>query len=286
MKVAFALASAALATLAVAQDPDGFTRCGAPEPPVVLMNEDPEIDARDDSLHLENRQGKVQTTNVNTYVHIVTSPDREGAYTEEQVEQQMQKMNEAYASTGFSFNYISLDFTVEPGLDPSSGADFDELEIQLKEKLRQGTYADLNLYFFSRLRDGLLGFCYFPVPNPTSLERTLDGCVNAADSLPGGSFANYDLGATAVHETGHWLGIFHVFQGSSCSGGGDYVPDTPRQSTPSYACPTGKDSCPDRKGLDSIHNFMDYSFDACMDHFTPKQAKRMFHRYRAYRRGN
>lgn len=197
----------------------------------------------------------------------------------------MVKMNEAYASTGFNFIYRSTSFTVEPELTENSAVPFNELEVALKTKLRVGTYQDLNLYFFSWLRDDLLGFCYFPVSNPSDSARLLDGCINHADSLPGGSFTNYDLGATAVHEVGHWLGIFHVFQGFSCRGSGDFVPDTPVQSSPSFGCPIGKDSCPDKKGLDSVHNYMDYSFDACMDHFTPKQGKRMFSRYTAYRKG-
>lgn len=51
---------------------------------------------------------------------------------------------------------------------------------------------------------GLLGFCYFPEKKPTAELRTLDGCVNLAGSMPGGETRAYNLGATAVHEAGHW----------------------------------------------------------------------------------
>ena len=75
----------------------------------------------------------------------------------------------------------------------------------------------------------------------------------------------YDEGQTAVHETGHWLGLLHTFQGYSCSGPGDYIDDTPQQSQSTDGCPNTiplKDSCPSLPGMDAIHNFMDYSTDA------------------------
>lgn len=126
----------------------------------------------------------------------------------------------------------------------------------MKQALRQGSYRDLNLYFLSDMPDGLLGFCYFPVADPSTNDRTIDGCMNLADSLPGGSAENYNLGMTAVHETGHWFGLYHTFQGSACTGAGDSVADTPMQKTPTTGCPSSQDSCPNQPGLDSIHNYM------------------------------
>ena len=60
----------------------------------------------------------------------------------------------------------------------------------------------------------------------------MDGINNRYDTVPGGSFENFNLGRTVTHETRHWLGLFHTFQGSDClqRTGGDLIPDTPAQS--------------------------------------------------------
>jgi hypothetical protein len=125
--------------------------------------------------------------------------------------------------------------------------------------LRNGSYNDLNLWFVPTLGD--YGYCTLPATGD-SLQYAYfqDGCTIRSDTVPGGRANNYNLGKTVTHEVGHWLGLLHTFEGG-CNGYGDYIDDTPAQASPSMGCPEGRDSCPNKPGLDPIHNFMDYSFE-------------------------
>ena len=84
-----------------------------------------------------------------------------------------------------------------------------------------------------------------------------------------------------MHETGHWLGLYHTFQGG-CTTTNDQVDDTPAQSSRTSGCPAQRDSCP-ANGTDPIHNYMDYSWDSCYSEFTPGQAARVNKMWTAYR---
>ena len=85
----------------------------------------------------------------------------------------------------------------------------------------------------------------------------------------------FNLGRTATHEIGHWLGLKHLWGDEDC--GSDDVDDTPRQRFANYYCPTfpHATSCSPNANGDMFMNFMDFSDDACMSMFTQGQKMKM-----------
>lgn len=144
---------------------------------------------------------------------------------------------------------------------------------KMKRKLHRGGASALNLYLSGTGPKAypVLGYSRFPWQYAS--VPYLDGVTINVESLPGGRATNYNLGDTVIHETGHWLGLLHTFQGG-CEDNGDLVSDTAAEAEPSYYCQTTRDTCP-APGLDPVRNFMDYSEDACMNMLTAGQVRRI-----------
>jgi Pregnancy-associated plasma protein-A len=211
--------------------------------------------------------------------HVITSGSQ-GALTSSQVNQQVATLNSAYdgmlggADTGVTFHLESTDSTS----DASWFTDPRDYEKPMKDALRRGGPETLNIYS-AAVGSDVLGFSTFPQWYHANAD--LDGVVIDYRTIPGGQFRDFNLGYTAVHETGHWLGLFHTFE-NGCTAPGDGIADTPYEAVPTEGCPLFKKTCT-QPGFDPIHNFMDYSNDNCMNQFTPGQGARIRQVWAAYR---
>ncbi len=126
----------------------------------------------------------------------------------------------------------------------------------------------------------VIGYAQFPGGDPATdgvvIAYPFFGRTNDPSTAPN------NLGRTAVHEVGHWLGLRHIWGDGDCTAT-DFVEDTPRadgahQSDCAQAANTCSNEDPYWAGVDPpdmVENYMDYSGDNCMNIFTHGQKERM-----------
>lgn len=222
------------------------------------------------------------TVTIPVVFHVISedSTRANGYLPDKLIQDQITILNNSYAgryggvATPFQFQLQSINHVVNPAWYPIVYGS--NTEKQMKAALRQGGKGTLNIYT-GELSDDLLGWATFPARK----LNTSDGVVILGESMPGGVATPYNEGDTATHEVGHWLNLYHTFQGG-CSTKNDQVADTPAEQSAAFGCPTGRDTC-SASGADPIHNFMDYTDDSCMFEFTAGQVQRMADGWAAYR---
>lgn len=152
-----------------------------------------------------------------------------------------------------------------------------------------------NIWVSNSAINGLLGYATYPFSfsGYNSPDAVYQGVVVTRAGF-GNSTALYaaNRGRTLVHETGHFFGLFHTFEGGCSSQDfslttypGSSDDDTPPQSNPTgygnpstVSCPSGKVQTGCSAGIDSgrlYQNFMDYTDDPCLTMFTVNQVLRM-----------
>ncbi|MDF2966725.1 MAG: metalloprotease MEP1-like protein [Nocardioidaceae bacterium] len=231
-------------------------------------------------------------TTIPVYFHVIEGVKNHGALGKKRIKRQLHVMNKAFGGrtarqahdTPFRFRLEGIDRTKNPDWFTHRYGSQDERD--MKKSLRVGGSRALNIYTAHPTEPGieLLGYATFPQDHRRKPWR--DGVVILTESTPGGTIkgagTDYSRGDTATHEVGHWMGLYHTFQGG-CGQRNDHVTDTPAESGPGYGCPVGSDTCR-APGSDPIHNFMNYGIDTCIDRFTKGQTERMRLHWLAYRR--
>ncbi|GAB3960666.1 hypothetical protein GCM10028805_58320 [Spirosoma harenae] len=226
-----------------------------------------------------------------------------------QVQSQLAVLNEDYrrktGTRGFNDNPLGADIEIEfcpavvnpqgqplaePGIDRYNGNRTTWNKDNIEGVLKPSTYWNPDKYYNIWVVDlnepsvsgQLLGYAQFPSQSnlpgiPTDSPASTDGVVvyyRAFGSSDKGSFpvlqSPYNLGRTLTHETGHWLGLRHIWGDATC--GDDFCADTPPQASASSGCQVGRISC---GGTNMVQNYMDYSNDACSNIFTINQKDRI-----------
>jgi hypothetical protein len=275
-----------LALVSVMWTPSGAAqekeRCGTRQP---SLEEIEQIETR--ISRVKTRVKRTETIPV--WIHVINKGAgfANGDVPEDMLRAQIRVLDNSFsgatggAGSGFDFQLAGVTRTTNELWFESMATNF-EVELEAKRALKRGGPETLNIYTI----DGgpYLGFAYYPNIVTNATYAVLDGVVLDWRSLPGGTFAIYSEGDTAPHEVGHWLALYHTFEGK-CSVKNDFVSDTPAEFAPAFLCPVGRDTCtgPSKPGLDPIFNFMDYTQDSCMFMFTAGQVDRMQAAWAAFR---
>lgn len=253
---------------------------------------------------------QAQLLTIPIIVHVVHNGEQVGTGTnlsQAQVKAQIEVLNEDFrrlqGTPGFNDNPVGADIEIEfclspvdengvtmaePGIHRYNGGKLSWSRTEIENQLKPLTSWNPNLFFniwtvrFAASDATLLGYAQFPDQSglaglPASGPASTDGVVirfQSFGSVDKGNFpvmeAPYNKGRTLSHETGHWLGLRHIWGDGNCAD--DFVADTPPASGPSSGCPTGRVTC---GNTNMVENYMDYSNDACMNIFTQGQKVRM-----------
>jgi gliding motility-associated-like protein len=248
--------------------------------------------------HPNNNQPNIVVT-LPVVVHIIHNNGSENI-SDAQVIQGIQHLNQAFANTAPYDPSDGVDCQIQFCLakrDPNGNAttgitrnistltnmNMDTDDIAVKNLNRWNPLCYINIWLVNEICNsggcGVAGYAYFPSAHGSAV----DGIMQEArwfGSTSGNSVVQ-------IHEMGHYLGLYHTFQGgctnNNCLTDGDRVCDTPPdQSTAGVGCNGVINSCStdalsgfttDQNDL--TRDYMDYGSITCFSMFTQGQADRM-----------
>jgi Pregnancy-associated plasma protein-A len=305
------LAQTPLPRTCATMEQDSINRVRYPQRGTLLDFED-HLREKIKELEIRRQGGKTQASllTIPIIVHIVHNGEPVGSgmnISQAQIKAQIEVLNEDFrrlqGTPGFNDSPVGADIEIEfclspvnengvamtePGIHRYNGNKANWSRTEIENQLKPTTIWNPNLFYniwtvkFAATDANLLGYAQFPDQSgltglPASGPATTDGVVvryQSFGSSDKGTFpvmeAPYNKGRTLTHETGHWLGLRHIWGDGNCAE--DFVADTPPAAGPSSGCPTGRITC---GGTNMVENYMDYSYDACMNIFTQGQKTRM-----------
>jgi len=211
----------------------------------------------------------------------------------------IQHLNEAYANTGYYNPATGVNTNIQFCLaqrDPNGnltngitrnvstytnmgGPYYYSDDLNVKNLNRWNPLCYINIWLVNSIPGSVAGYAYLPAAHGSNF----DGIVQEAAYF-GSSYSN---DVVITHEMGHYLGLYHTFEGgctnNNCLTDGDKVCDTPPDNSTAYTnCGTAVNSCSTDvlSGFsidmnDLTDDYMDYGNFNCMNVFTQGQADRM-----------
>jgi len=224
---------------------------------------------------------------IKTVVHIHhTDSFSYSQIPQEHAENAIANLNEQFAEYLFDFDLLAVEYhdldESEAGAPLATGeacAPASYRTLDLGEEVSWNRDEIMNVHVLPDMCGGILGFAW---RRPISFNGADGVWVQTNVFGVDGDYLIYNRAEnkTLVHEVGHYLGLYHVFQGvdfcgedpeADCTQIHDNICDTPptkvNYSCVSPWCPTTYN--PDRPWADYVHNnHMDYYIDSCRTAFT------------------
>ena len=268
------------------------------------------------TAHLKS--GGVYTIPVVVHVmHLGESVGTGTNISDAQIQSAIDNLNDAYRNVGYNGIDIGIEFALaqrDENCNASTGINrvlstgvsgysadgiTDANEAALKATSKWSNISYYNIWVVSEIDgnnggSGTQGYAYFP-----GAGASVDGTVilyNAFGYDPNHPALGYNLksytnyNATAIHELGHGLNLYHTFQGDDGDGDGtadqcpvdtdpnadgDLCADTDAHRRDDSDCDVILNTCHGVSNSTVYNNFMAYSSDECQDRFTTNQKDRM-----------